>query len=153
MDQENIEMLKSTRRQALYLWSGLSLSMTLFFVQSQVVFVRREPMPSSRLEWVFTALGAVTFLLGFFFFKNYTKLRKKRFLKMPLKDRKQSLLIAFVLQFVLFETLGMYGVLLSVWTQSTLKAVPFLFFAYIGFFIAFPKLGKIEPFFSSPQPF
>jgi len=149
MSSESEEYLNGARKQALYLWSGLCLTMTLFFVQSQLVFVKRDPLPSSQLEWIISVLGVVTFLLGFFFFKNYMALRKSRILKMPFKDRKQSLLIALVLQYVLFESLGLYGVLLSVWTQSTLKAVPFLVFAYIGFYSAFPKRKLFEPYFKN----
>ena len=74
-------------------------------------------------------------------------LRKNRILKMPLRDRKQSILIALVLQYVLFETLGLYGVLLSVWTQSGLKAIPFLLFAYFGFYRSFPRRDKFAEFF------
>ncbi len=122
--------------------------MTLFYVQSQLVFVKRDPLPSSRLEWMVTVLGVITFIFGFVFFKNYMALRKKRILRMPLKDRKQSVLIALVFQFVLFETLGLYGVLLSVWTQSTLKGIPFLLFAYFGFYVAFPRKTKLAPFFN-----
>ncbi len=147
MQKENQDMLKSTRKQALYLWVGLGLSMSLFYVQSQIVFVKSEPLPSSSLEWVVSILGLLTFTLGMLFFKNYMALRKNRILKMPLKDRKQSVLIALVLQYVLFETLGLYGVLLSVWTQSGLKALPFLLFAYIGFLASFPKQKTFEPFF------
>lgn len=74
-------------------------------------------------------------------------IRKNRLLKMPFKDRKQSLLIALVLQYILFETLGLYGVLLSVWTQSGLKAVPFMLFAYIGFYLSFPRKNLFKPYF------
>lgn len=137
----------STRKQALYLWAGLCLSMTLFFVQSQIVFVKQDPLPSSQLEWIISVLGVITFLLGLFFFKNYMALRKSRILKMPLKDRKQSVLIAFVFQFILFETLGLYGVLLSVWSQNTLKALPFLLFAYFGFYWSFPRTESLRPYF------
>ncbi len=147
MTPENEQMLESTRKQALYLWAGLCLSMTLFYVQSQIVFVNRSPLPSSNLEWIVSVLGVITFVLGLLFFKNYMALRKNRILKMPLKDRKQSVLIAMVLQFILFETLGLYGVLLSVWTQSGLKALPFLIFAYFGFFKSFPRKKRIVPYF------
>jgi F0F1-type ATP synthase membrane subunit c/vacuolar-type H+-ATPase subunit K len=149
MEQNATEFTKSTQKQALYLWAGLSLALTLFFVQSQLVFVRTEPLPSSSLEWVFSGMGVATFLLGLVFFKNYLALRKKALLRMPFKDRKQSILIAFVLQFVLFETLGLYGVLLSVLTQSTMKAIPFLLFAYLGFYLSFPKEKKVAPFFEN----
>lgn len=146
-DSKKEDFVASTRRQALYLWVGLSLSLTLFFVQSQMFFVNANPLPTSQLEWIFTGLGVVTFLMGFFFFKNYMALRKKQLLLMPEKERKQTLLIAFVLQFILFETLGLYGVLLSVLRQNTLKAVPFVVAAYVGFALAFPKKEKIEPYF------
>ncbi len=63
------------------------------------------------------------------------------------RDRKQTILIAFVLQFILFETLGLYGVLLSVLRQNTWKAIPFVVMAYVGFALAFPKKEKIEPYF------
>jgi F0F1-type ATP synthase membrane subunit c/vacuolar-type H+-ATPase subunit K len=148
MDSENKQFLESTRKQALYLWAGLCLSMTLFYVQSQIVFIKRSPLPSSRLEWMISFLGLITFVLGLLFFKNYMALRKSRILKMPLRDRKQSVLIALVLQFILFETLGLYGVLLSVWTQSSLKAIPFLLFAYIGFYWSFPRRALLSDFFS-----
>lgn len=147
MEHSQNEIIESTRRQALYLWVGLSLSLTLFFVQSQMFFVKANPLPTSKLEWIFTGLGLLTFLLGYFFFKYYTEIRKPRLLKMPFNDRKQSLLTAFVMQFVLFESLGLYGVLISVLTQNTLKAIPFMVFAYLGFFLAFPKKEKITPFF------
>jgi predicted transporter len=149
MDQESEEFVNSTCKQALYLWAGLCLSMTLFYVQSQIVFVKRDPLPSSQLEWVMTLLGILTFTMGLLFFRNYMALRQNRIMRMPYKDRKQSLLIAMVLQFVLFETLGLYGVLLSVWTQNHLKALPFLFFAYVGFYLSFPKKDKIRVFFRS----
>ena len=147
MDERKTETFESTQRQAFFLWIGLSLALTLFFVQSQMVFVKGEPLPTSRLEWVFIFLGLVTFLLGYFFFRNYTALRKKSLLKMPMKDRKQSLLVAYVFQFVLFETLGLYGVLLSVLTRNTTKAIPFVVFAYIGFYFARPTREKIKEFF------
>lgn len=147
MSEERESFIANTKRQATYLWTGLSLSMTLFFVQGQIVFVKGKPLPSSNLEYVISALGAVTFLIGFFFFKNYMALQKKRLAKMPFKERKQSILVAMVLQFVLFETLGLYGVLLSVLTQNTWKAVPFLLFSYFGFLSAFPKRSLIEPYF------
>lgn len=143
------EYLTSTKRQAFYLWCGLSLALTLFCVQSQIIFVKSKPIPSSNLEWVLTGLGVATFLMGFFFFKNYTALRKSQIMRMPFKDRKQTILIAFVFQFILFETLGLYGVLLSVLMQNSLKAIPFMIFAYLGFILAFPKSEKIEPFFKN----
>ena len=146
-DSKKEDFVWSTRRQALYLWVGLNLSLTLFFVQSQMFFVKANPLPTSQLEWVFTGLGLITFLLGFLFFKNYMALRKKQVLLMPEKDRKQTILIAFVLQFILFETLGLYGVLLSVLRQNTWKAIPFVVAAYVGFALAFPKKEKIEPYF------
>lgn len=149
MNSEKDETIKSTRKQALYLWAGLSLSLSLFYVQSQVVFIKSEPVPSSQLEWVFSVLGVVTFLFGFVFFKNYTALRQKKILKLPYPDRKQMILVAFVLQFILFETLGLYGVLLSVLTQNSLKAIPFLIFAYLGFALAFPRQEKVEQFFKN----
>ncbi len=147
MDQRVETVLQSTYRQALYLWIGLSLSLTLFFVQSQLVFVKGKPLPTSQLEWVFTGLGAVTFLMGLVFFKYYLAIRKSRILRMPVNDRKQTILLAFVFQFVLFETLGLYGVLLSVLTQNTMKAFPFVVFAYVGFLLALPKKIKIKEFF------
>lgn len=148
MDETKVsDIQEGTRRQALYLWIGLSLSLTLFFVQSQMFYVSANPLPSSKLEWVFTILGLFTFLLGHFFFKNYMALRKPQLVKASEKDKKQTILIAFVMQFVLFETLGLYGVVLSVLRQNTLKAVPFILFAYIGFAFAFPKREKIKPYF------
>lgn len=150
MNQDAKTYLSSTRRQALYLWAGLSLALTLFFVQSQMFFVKGSPLPSSQLEWVFAALGIVTFVMGYLFYRNYTALRKNRILRMPFKDRKQSLLVAFVFQFILFETLGLYGVLLSVFTKNTWKALPYIFFSYIGFYLAFPREAKIKEFFNEP---
>lgn len=147
MDERKQEIYESTHRQAFYLWVGLSLALTLFFVQSQLIFVKGEPLPTSRLEWVFIFLGVVTFLFGLVFFKNYTALRKKSLLKMPVKDRKQSLLVAYVFQYVLLETLGLYGVLLSVITRNTYKAIPFVLFAYIGFVLTRPKREKLKEFF------
>lgn len=147
MNSESVKLINETRRQALYLWVGLNLSLTLFFVQSQMFFVTASPLPTSSLEWVFSGLGLITFVFGFVFFKNYTSLRRLRLMKMPFAERKQSLLVAFVLQFVLFETLGLYGVLISVLTQNTMKAIPYILFAYVGFILAFPKKEKIEPFF------
>jgi len=142
-------IVQSTRRSALYLWSGLSLALTLFFVQSQLVFVKREPLPTQQIEWMMVGLGVITFLFGLFFFQNYTKLRRTQLMKMPFAERKQTILVAFVFQFVLFETLGLYGVLISVLTQSTEKAVPFILFAYLGFYLSFPRKEKIEAFFKS----
>ncbi|MEM7645444.1 MAG: hypothetical protein AAF203_00930 [Pseudomonadota bacterium] len=147
MENKTDAIVASTSKQALYLWAGLSLSLTLFFVQSQLVFVKANPLPSSQLEWVLSVLGFLTFLMGYFFFDKYTGLRKKQILKMPFEDRKQSVLIAFVFQFILFETLGLYGVLVSVLTQNTWKAIPYVVSAYLGFIIAFPKKQKITPFF------
>jgi hypothetical protein len=145
--EDNRIYLQKTRKVAIYLWSGLSLALTLFFVQSQIVFVKTDPLPSQKAEWGLVGLGILTFLFGFFFFKNYTSLRRDQLLRMPLEQRKQSLLVAFVLQFILFESLGLYGVLLSVLTQSSEKALPFIVFAYLGFFFAFPRQAKLEPFF------
>jgi FtsH-binding integral membrane protein len=145
--EDNRTYLQKTRKVAIYLWSGLSLALTLFFVQSQIVFVTTDPLPSQKAEWGLVGLGILTFLFGFFFFKNYTSLRRDQLLRMPLEQRKQSLLVAFVLQFILFESLGLYGVLLSVLTQSSEKALPFIVFAYLGFFFAFPRQAKLEPFF------
>ncbi len=147
MDSEKQDFVMSTQRQALYLWVGLGLAMTLFFAGTQVAFIKSKPLPTSNLEWFFTAIGLITFLLGLGFYKNYLALRKNRILKMPFADRKQSLLIVFVIQFVLFESLGMLGILVSGLTQSTLKGVPFLIFAYLGLYIAYPKKEKIEPYF------
>lgn len=147
MDQDLKNAIDNTRRQALFLWGGLSLTLTLFFVQSQRFFVKGDPLPTARIEWIFIAMGLVTFLFGYFFFSNYTKLRKDKIARMPVNERKQSLLVAFVLQFIMFETLGLYGVLLSVLTRNTWKAVPFLLFAYIGFLSSFPRRDKIAVFF------
>ncbi len=142
------EIIKGTWKQALYLWTGLNLALTLFFIQSQMFFVRSRPLPHSRLEWFFSGLGFITFLFGLLFFKYYTKLRTKRFLMMSFEERKQSLLVVFVVQFILFETLGLYGVLVSVLTQSTLKSLPFIVLAYLGFVLSFPRKKKIRTFFS-----
>lgn len=139
--------LESTRRSALYLWAGLSLALTLFFVQSQVVFIKGEALPTQRIEWALVLLGLVTFLFGFMFFRNYTRVRRQALLTMSWPERRQTLLVAYVLQFILFESLGLYGVLLSVLTQNTEKAVPFILFAYLGFYLAFPRRKQLEPFF------
>jgi branched-subunit amino acid transport protein len=149
MRQESKEIILSTYRQALYLWVGLSLSLTLFFVQSQIVFIKASPLPTSKLEWIILVIGIVTFIFGLLFFKNYLSLRRNKILKMPFSERKQNILMAYVLQFILFETLGLYGVLISVLSQNTLKAVPFVVFAYLGFVLAFPKKEKINPYFQS----
>lgn len=151
MDSDASGFIETTRRQALYLWAGLSLALTLFYVQSQIIFVKGDPLPTSQLEWIFACLGAATFLMGYFFFKNYTKLRKPKLMRMPFKDRKQSLLIAFVLQFILFETLGLYGVLLSVLTRNSWKAAPYILFAYIGFYTAFPRRKSVADFFMDSE--
>lgn len=151
MSQDDAKtFIHSTQKQALYLWGGLCLSLTLFYVQSQLVFVQSNPLPTSNLEWVLSLLGLVTFLMGHFFFNNYTRLRKDKFSRMSFAERKQGLLVAFVLQFVLFETLGLYGVLVSVLTQSSLKALPYVLCAYLGFCLSFPKKAKIKPFFQAP---
>lgn len=150
MDKERQTFIDGTRRQALYLWIGLSLTLTLFFVQSQRFFVKGKPLPTEGIEWTFTAIGCVTFIFGLVFFKNYTKLRRKQIEKIPFSDRKQIILTAYVIQFVMFETLGLYGVLLSVLTQNTMKAVPFVAFAYLGFLISFPKVQQIKPFYRQP---
>jgi|GEM_PF-2277857 len=143
-------VLKATGRQALYLWTGMLLAMTLFYTQSQIVFVKGEPIPASAFEWPLVFLGAITFLLGLFFFKNYTKARKRALESAPYSDRKQTLLIAVVYQCLLFETLGLYGVFLSVLTQNSLKAIPFVVAAYIGFAVAFPRRERLAEFFKIP---
>ena len=147
------EIVRSTWRQALYLWVGLSLALTLFFVQSQMFFINSKPAPSSKIEWFFWGLGFVTFLFGLLFFQYYTRFRKKRLDWMPPEERKQTLLVTFVIQFVLFETLGLYGVLVSVLTQNATKSLPFIVFAYLGFILVFPRKEKIKVFFvdSSPE--
>ena len=147
MDKQKRDLVKETYRQALYLWGGLCLALTLFFVQSQVVFVKGKPLPTSQLEYVFSGLGVVTFLMGYFFFNNYTSLRKNYLMKMPVDQRKQNILVAYVIQFVMFESLGLYGVLLSVLTKNSWKALPFMVFAYLGFGVSFPKKHKISSFF------
>ncbi|MCB0379103.1 MAG: hypothetical protein KDD33_11480 [Bdellovibrionales bacterium] len=141
------DFVQSTKTQALYLWIGLCLALTLFFVQSQMFFVKTDPLPSQSLEWVFAFLGLVTFLFGYFFYRAYISLRRKQIMQLTLPDRKQSVLVAFVLQYVLFETLGLYGVLLSVLMQNTVKAIPFVLFAYLGFVLSFPKKEKIQALF------
>ena len=147
MEGKNEKIIRETWRKALYLWSGLSLCLTLFFVQSQMFFIRSKPLPYSRLEWVFSVLGVMTFFFGLTFFKFFTKLRIKKFRLMTAVEVQQSLLFVFVLQFILFETLGLYGILLSVLSQNGLRSLPFIVFAYLGFILAFPKKKKIEPFF------
>ena len=147
VEENDKKLAQDTQRIAMFLWLGLIFAMTLFYVQSQIVFVKGSPLPSNPLEWVLVFLGALTFLFGFYFFKNYTRVRSKEIRSARPKDRKQSLLIAFVFQFVLFETLGLYGVLISVLTQNSLKALPFIAAAYIGFFLSFPKKRIIDPFF------
>ena len=142
------EIVRSTWRQALYLWVGLSLALTLFFVQSQMFFINSKPAPNSKIEWLFWGLGLVTFLFGLLFFKYYTRFRKKRLDWMPPEERKQTLLVTFVIQFVLFETLGLYGVLVSVLTQNAIKSLPFIVFAYLGFILVFPRKEKIKVFFA-----
>ena len=141
------ETLQSTKKPALYIWVGLLLAMTLFYVQSQTVFIHSSPVSFSTFEWVLVALGIATFLFGYFFFDKYTGPRKKALLQADLKDRKQSLLMGFVYQFILFETLGLYGVVISVFTQTPAKALPFMVCAFLGFFISFPKQKKLKPFF------
>ncbi len=147
-DKKNRNIIQSTWRQALYLWVGLNLSLTLFFIQSQVFFMNSGPFPHFRLEWIFSVLGFTTFLFGLLFFKYFTTLRMKKLRMMTPEERKQSLLVAFVVQFVLFETLGLYGVLLSVITQNPMKSLPFIISAYLGFIVTFPGKGKIRVFFT-----
>lgn len=149
MDKDAQEFLDGTHRQALYLWVGLSLSLTLFFVQSQMFFVKASPLPSSHLEWYFIGLGIITFVFGILFFQNYLRLRLQQLKRSPFNQRKQTILVAYVIQFVLFETLGLYGVLISVLTQNTWKAVPFIVFGYLGFGLSFPRKKKIEGFFKA----
>ena len=147
MEKTGDQIIGETHRQALYLWAGLCLALTLFFVQSQIVFVKGEPAPTAQTEWVFSGVGIVTFLMGLLFFRNYTGLRRLQWLKMPFAQRKQNLLVAYVIQFILFETLGLYGVLLSVLSKNTWKAVPFMVFAYLGFILSFPKKSQLDLFF------
>lgn len=147
MAKDPSSIIQSTKKQALYLWVGLNLSLTLFFVQSQMFFVKGNPLPSTQLEWIFIIMGLLTFIFAYLFYSFYTKARKNQIRQMPEAQRKQSLLVAFVLQFILFETLGLYGVLLSVLTQNTWKAIPFVVAAYIGFVLSFPRVAKIRPFF------
>ena len=149
MAQEKLpqEVLLSTRRSALYLWVGLVLAMTLFYVQSQTVFIHSSPVAFVAFEWTLVILGFLTFLFGYYFFDKYVEIRKKALLQAQFKDRKQTLLMAFVYQYILFETLGLYGVVISVFTQTPGKALPFVLCSYLGFLMAFPRKRKLAPFF------
>lgn len=146
-EEQREALFQSTCRQATYLWVGLLLAMTLFYAQSQIVFIKEGPNGASPFEWPLIFLGALTFWVGLYFFKNYTKVRARALGKAEYGDRKQTLLVAFVFQFILFETLGLYGVILSVLTQNSWKALPFVFASYLGFLVAFPRRKVIAPFF------
>lgn len=136
-----------TKRRALYLWLGFLLAMTLFYVQSQVVFVHGPPRPVYTAAVVLSLVGLLTYGFARLFFKYYTKNKREEWRRLQSKDRLQQILVAFVLQWVLLETLGLYGVLLSVFGQNEVLALPFMGAAYYGFWKSFPRKEQISPFF------
>ena len=69
---------KETHRMALYMWFGLLLAMTLFFVQGQLVFITEEPRPSSKMEWMLVGLGLITFYFWSALFSQLYRCAKKR---------------------------------------------------------------------------
>jgi len=145
-DMEDIsELVIRTKKSALYVWMGLLLAMTLFYVQSQIVFIHGSPRRAPTMTVALGILGVLTFLLASAFFDRYSLSKKEDWKRLKLEDRRPEILMGFVFQWILFETLGLYGVLLSVFTQDKVWAVPFIALAYIGFWRSFPKESKITP--------
>jgi len=136
-----------TQKSAVYVWLGLLLAMTLFYVQSQLVFVHGPARQATVMTVVLFVLGGITYLLASAFFDRYALLKWEDWRRLNGSDRKQQILVGFVFQWILFETLGLYGVLLSVFRQDKVWALPFLVLAYIGFLRSFPRKHKLTPFF------
>jgi len=64
-----------TQKSAVYVWLGLLLAMTLFYVQSQLVFVHGPARQATVMTVVLFVLGGITYLLASAFFDRYALLK------------------------------------------------------------------------------
>ena len=84
--------MNSVHKQAVYLWCGLTLALSLFFVNTQIFIRPLKPLPMDQLEWIFALLGLITFTFGVLFFKGYMALNKASWKKMNPTQRGQGIL-------------------------------------------------------------
>lgn len=133
---------------ARYIWVGICLSLALFFSQSWKMAGGFSPIklqPSKDI--IFVSLGLISFFYGKFFFNKYLELKERNFLKKATEKEKTNLvLLSFTIQFLIFETVGILGIILSLFTINAVKSIPFVLLSYFGLWQAFPKKNKIPAF-------
>lgn len=140
--------MNKTLRTARYIWIGIGLSLALFFAQIwKMLGGELAWNPNPTVDSIFVFISAIVFAYAFFFLNGYLKLRKAEILRGTNTDKYSVLLLAYVIQFLLFETVGIFGLLLSIFSHSAVKSIPFVIASYVGLIIFFPKQDHIKNFY------
>lgn len=97
---------------------------------------------------VFSVMGLATFLYGFRFFHNYTRVRQKDILAQEPKKRRETLLLVVVIHFLTIEFVCVLGIILGIFLQNEQAMYPFYALFNAGLAMSIPRDSWFEPFYS-----
>lgn len=117
-------------------------------------FVLNEPAQNVHIGTyvMFSIMAMLSFLYGFRFVKNYSKVRLTELKKHDIAKRKEAMVVATAIQLLLIEFVCIIGIFLAIFVQKQAIIYPFYFLFLVGLYFSYPKpewyrevLGRGEP--------
>lgn len=150
LHESSQKYVASLTRSGRFVWAGIFIQSVLFSFYGLHYFLSNT-LATHRI-WpviVFSLLAVFTFFYATHFFSKYTQLRFQKIISLPEKNRKESLMLALVIQFLLVQFICILGILLSVFQQHFLYVYPFFVAFCIGMWKSWPQQKWFEKFYGA----
>ncbi len=134
-------LLKLVVKRGRFLFFLVLIMGSVFCFWGLHFFVLNEPTQGVPMATaiVFSVMAFLSFLYGFKFVKNYTKVRRLELIKQDVEKRKEALIVATAIQLLLIEFVCIIGLFLAIFTQIKEVIYPFYFVFIIGLYFSYPK--------------
>lgn len=135
------EVVKKTLKRGRILFYLIAAMGTVFSLWGLQFFVLNEPAAGANLVtyMMFSVMAFLTFLYGFRFVKNYTKLRRAELKKYDINKRQEAMVVATAIQLLLIEFICIIGMFLAIFLQNQALIYPFYGLFLVGLYFSYPK--------------
>lgn len=140
--------VKSLVKTSRWILAAIFIQATLFAFWGLGFFITgANPVGYVGPIVVFSLMGLATFIYGFRFYHNYTRIRQKDLLAQEPKKRRETLLLIVVIHFLTIEFICVLGIILAIFLQNDQAMYPFYALFNAGLALSIPRAPWFEPFF------